>query len=398
MTASLWQARGGRETHRFDFLVVGAGISGASAAYWLAERGERVALLDAGGVASGASGKSAGMLLLGTADPYSRVVELYGRERAREVWAFTRENRALLLERVIGDGARDAALGVVRRAGTMSAAVSEHELAEAERSLAWLNEDGFAHERVDAEELRRAYGSDALLGGVRDPAGMTVDPARLTRRVVAMARERGATLYEGHRVIATREDEGGVEVSTPSATFRGEMLLLCLNAYAPLLEPHLEGRVVAARGQMLATEPIGERVTPWGVYADFGYEYFWQLESGEVVAGGWRQHHADAEKGYLEETTPTIQDGVWGFMTRVIPALRGRRVTHRWAGVMGFSGDGLPFVGELPGRPRSRFLAGHTGHGFGFAFLAAKRLVDMSLDGAPVGWLSARRASLAAVR
>ena len=74
--------------------------------------------------------------------------------------------------------------------------------------------------------------------------------------------------------------------------------------------------------------------------------------SREVVAGGWRQHSADAEKGYSDETTPGIQEGVWEFMQRAVPALQGKRVTHRWAGVMGFSGDGLPFIGDLPSKPR----------------------------------------------
>ena len=116
--------------------------------------------------------------------------------------------------------------------------------------------------------------------------------------------------------------------------------------------------------------------------------------SGEVVAGGWRQHSADAEKGYSDETTPGIQEGVWEFMQRAVPALQGKRVTHRWAGVMGFSGDGLPFIGDLPSKPRVKYLAGHTGHGFGFGFLAAKKLVDLALEGDPIGWLGAGRLTL----
>lgn len=390
MTVSLWQDRSSEATHRFDFVVVGGGISGASAAYWLASRGERVALVDAGAIAAGASGKSAGMLLLGTADPYSRVVDLYGHERAREVWAFTRECRALLTREVLGNGEHDRDLRLVRT-GTVSAAVSEHELSEIRRSGALLVADGFPHEDLDRGHLRAAFGSDVFFGGLRDPAGMTVDPARLTRRVIALAKARGAEIFEHHELFRIEEHEDGVVALTARARFEAEMILLCANAYSPLIHPHLEDKVYPARGQMLATEPLAERVIPWGIYCDFGYEYFWQLDSGEVVAGGWRQSAEAAEKGYSDETTPGIQDGVWDFMQRAVPALAGRRVTHRWAGVMGFSGDGLPFIGELPGKPRVKYLAGHTGHGFGFGFLAAKKLVDLSVDGAPIGWLGAGR-------
>lgn len=393
MTVSLWQDRSAGARHEVDFLVVGAGISGASAAYWLADRGERVAIVDAADVAYGASGKSGGMLLLGTADPYSRVVDLFGRERAAEIWAFTRENRALLLERVIGGGEHDAALRLVRT-GTASASVSEHEQAELERSGELLRADGFPMELLDRAAMSEALRTGAFFGGLRDPGGMTVDPARLTERVLGLAAEKGAQMFPHHEVFRMEHDDDGVHVWTSRARFRAEMVLLCTNAYSPLVHPHFAGRVYPTRGQMLATEPLARRVVPFGVYCDFGYEYFWQLPTGELVAGGWRQHHADAEKGYSDETTRDVQDGLWAFLTGVLPELSGVRVTHRWGGVMGFSGDGLPFAGELPGKPRIKFLAGHTGHGLGFSFLAARALVGMALDAQPVGWLGAGRLTL----
>jgi glycine/D-amino acid oxidase-like deaminating enzyme len=393
MTVSFWQDRSSEAEHTTDFLVVGAGISGASAAYWLAQRGERVMVVDAADVASGASGRSGGMLLLGTADPYSRVVDLFGSERAAELWRFTDENRRALLERIIGDGAHDAALRVVR-GGTASASVSEHEQSELERSAAMLERDGFPMQLYGRAAAVEALGTSAFHGALVDPAGLTIDPARLTERVLAQATAAGAQVFSHHPVFRIEDDDDGVLVLTSRARFRAQMVLLCTNAYSPLVHPHFEGRVYPTRGQMLATEPLPRRITPWGVYADFGYEYFWQLPTGELVAGGWRQHHVEAEKGYSDETTEGVQDGLWAFLTGVFPDLAGVRVTHRWAGVMGFSGDGLPFVGDLPGRPRIKYLAGHTGHGLGFAFLAAKALVDLALDGSPVGWLGAGRLTL----
>lgn len=394
MTVSFWQDRSADAEHEVDFLVVGMGISGASAAYWLAERGERVAIVDAGDVASGASGKSGGMLLLGTADPYSRVVDLFGRERSQEIWEFTQKNRALLSERILDD---DPKLRLVRT-GTASASVSEHEQSELERSAAMLREDGFPMELLSRAAMQEALRTNVFFGGLRDPAGMTVDPARLTERVLARAKEKGAQIFAHHAVFRIEDDDDGVVVLTARARFRAQMVLLCANAYSPLLHSHFEGRVYPTRGQMLATEPLSRRIAPWGVYADFGYEYFWQVPTGELVAGGWRQHHVDAEKGYSDETTRDVQEGLWSFLLSVFPELAGVKVTHRWGGVMGFSGDGLPFIGEVPARPRLKYLAGHTGHGLGFAFSAARSLVRLALDGEPPGFLGANRLTLAPSR
>ena len=79
-----------------------------------------------------------------------------------------------------------------------------------------------------------------------------------------------------------------------------------------LLDSHFEDRVYATRGQMLATEPLAPLI-PYGVYADFGYEYFWQLPTGEVVAGGWRQNHKDAEvkKGAWPDVNADKPVGEW---------------------------------------------------------------------------------------
>ena len=56
-------------------------------------------------------------------------------------------------------------------------------------------------------------------------------------------------------------------------------------------------------------------------------------------------------------------------------------VTHRWAGIMGFSRDGLPLVGPVPGTPGAVVGAGFTGHGFGFAYAAGTALAELVLEG-----------------
>src|SRR5205807_2055998 len=67
-------------------------------------------------------------------------------------------------------------------------------------------------------------------------------------------------------------------------------------------------------------------------------------------------------------------------------------ITHRWAGIMGFTPDSLPLVGPVPGRSGLFVCGGYTGHGLGFAFNAARRLVGLLLDGQePPSWMAAAR-------
>ena len=48
---------------------------------------------------------------------------------------------------------------------------------------------------------------------------------------------------------------------------------------------------------------------------------------------------------------------------------------------MGYTTDGFPFVGDLPDEPGQYICAGFNGHGMPQAFLSAKAIVSMVVDG-----------------
>jgi glycine/D-amino acid oxidase-like deaminating enzyme len=66
-------------------------------------------------------------------------------------------------------------------------------------------------------------------------------------------------------------------------------------------------------------------------------------------------------------------------------------VERRWAGIMGFSVDGLPMVGALPEMPRIGFAVGFHGHGLAFGAGVAERAVDFLLNGTHAGAVDAGR-------
>src|SRR6266571_1570603 len=68
-----------------EVLVIGGGIAGLTLAWTLVERDCLVGLLDAGPLAGGASGRSAGLLTVAPAEPYPELVALCGRDAARAV-------------------------------------------------------------------------------------------------------------------------------------------------------------------------------------------------------------------------------------------------------------------------------------------------------------------------
>jgi gamma-glutamylputrescine oxidase len=334
---------------RADVLVIGGGITGVSLMHHLGARGMEGVLVERAHIAAGASGRNAGFLLAGVADSYAEAVLSYGRARAREIWGMTLVNHTTMIEAI----ARQP-VGY-RRLGSAILASGEEEAASLAESAELLNEDGF----------EASWDGRTLV----NPLDGEVDPAAV---VGALARQAPpGAIREGVNVTAieTRPDE--VLVRADGVECHAGCVILATNAYTPLLLAQVE--IQPRRAQMLASAPEAARLCDLPTYSHFGYRYWRQLPTGEVLVGGWRDTAYEAEVGYDERPTDGIQANLDAQLKRMGAEAK---VTHRWAGTMGFTESGLPLVGPVDGLPNVYLCAGFNGHGMGFAFISAKTLVE----------------------
>jgi gamma-glutamylputrescine oxidase len=360
------------------FVVVGGGIVGLSTAYWLAKAGRRPLLLEAGAVASRASGRNAGILITGTAESYVAAARLLGEPAARWWWERSRENRELLRAEILDPGRVDCEFlpegsWVAALAGTGQ----EEELRESCETLRAL---GIELEWKDSAEIRRASGSDVLGGGMYQPRDGGLDPVRLCRGLARAIVELGGEVRAGVRIRAVEPaGDGRVRLLSDAGTVLAERAVLATNAYLPEIVPALGAEVRPVRAQMLATAP-GPRPLRGVWYVNDGYEYFRQLPDGTFLLGGCRWTCRDTEVGLLETPTGAVQGALEEFLRRAFPNFSDRPVVQRWAGTMAFTPDGLPRLGDIPGLPGAVYAAGCNGHGMSTGFVtgrdAARRVVE----------------------
>jgi glycine/D-amino acid oxidase-like deaminating enzyme len=333
-----------------DVVVIGGGIAGVSLLYHLAQRRIDAVLVERSRIAAGASGRNAGFLLAGVATNYAEAVRLYGREKARDVWDLTNENHDRMIEAVKGQDVG------YRRLGSIVLPDSEDETKQLIESAELLKEDGF----------------QAKWDGTRlvNPRDGEVDPSAL---VAAIARQlKPGSIREGIDVVGVDPRRNGVVVTTNDDSCEAGVVILATNAYTPQLASKV--KIQPTRAQMLATAPESRTLVDAPTYAHFGYRYWRQLASGEVLVGGWRDTSMNTELTYFAEPTLEIQDQLEKGMAGL--GVSGR-VTHRWAGIMGFTESGLPLTGPLDGMRNTYICAGFTGHGMGFAFMCAKQVAEM---------------------
>jgi gamma-glutamylputrescine oxidase len=321
-----------------DVEVIGGGVTGCACALALADGGLRVRLYEGRSIAGGASGRNGGFALGGGAMRYDVARETFGADAARAYWRLTEEYLDRL-ELLAGDA--------LTRPGSLRLAADEEELEQLRLEYAALREDGFGAEWRDpdalAPGLRRAF-----LGGIFRPHDGSLQPARFVLDLATRAVEAGVEVRERTRVESLAELEAEQVVIATDGSGRG-------------LLAELDEAIWPARGQIVATEPLRERLFPYPHYARNGFDYWQQVPGGRLVLGGFRDFSIMSELTDVEETTPVIQEALDAYLVELLGAVPA--VEYRWAGIFGLTQDMLPLVGPIPGRDGTWVAAGYSGHG-----------------------------------
>jgi gamma-glutamylputrescine oxidase len=327
-----------------DVAIIGAGITGLSCALALARGGLRVRVHDARGVAEGASGRNGGFALRGGAARYDVARETYGVEAAKQLWQRT-EVALDRLEAAAGDA--------FRRTGSLRLAADDEEHDEIRLEYEALREDGFAAEwRDELPHLRPEF-----LGAIFHPPDGSLQPGRFVRHLAELGAAEGVAFHEHERVASLDELEAEQIVIATDGSGRG-------------LLPELDDALWPARGQVVTTEPLNERLFECPHYARHGFDYWQQLTDGRIVLGGFRDFSILTEMTDEETTTEPIQRALDTFLVEILGHMP--EVTHRWAGIFGLTQDLLPLVGRVPGHDGTWMAAGYSGHGNVLGFMCGE--------------------------
>lgn len=389
MSVSLWLDRTSSNSKKqFDVAVIGAGISGLSAAYWLAKKDPqlKIALIDRGRIAFGASGRNAGFITCGSVEHFNRLVGTHGLTEAHKIWQFSEDNLRRLKEEVIKDHHED--IGFEQK-GSFSLASSEVEMDELRKTANYMRECKIPVEELNVEQIQKRVGAIEFVGGIKYVSDASVDPVKLCHRIYDLIKDQ-VTLMDYCEVASIETHGASNLIHTDHFEIECDLAILATNGYSAALEDYFTDKIFPTKGQIVAFEPV-KPFMEGPCYANFVLDYFRQLPSGELIIGGFRQLEKETEVGYSDHTTKPIQEALHEFVRTYLPQFKDSKVTHRWGGIMGFSADGQPMIGSLPNKPQVFFVGGHTAHGIGLAFNCGYHLANLIFGEEIPHFISARR-------
>ena len=358
-------------------VVIGGGITGVSAAYWLRRFGVEVTLIERRGLSGGATGRNGGHIVSGPTLDFGEAVKRYGPHTARAIFQYTLDNLAALQTFVIENQIDcEMALG-----GTATLALDPTELSQLAETAGQLSAHNIPFDWWDAATASARTGSPDFLGGPFNPNAGRLWPAKLVFGLAGQASRFGANIQTGTEVLNVEPASTHFTVHTTRGAVHAEVIVYATNAWARTLIPALEQIIVPVRGQVLVTEPAPP-MWGFGFVTNHGYEYCTQRADGRIVLGGMRWKSATLEMNIADDSTlhPEVSAGLRGFLPAHFPALRGIKIQQEWSGIMAFTPDFNPLIGPLPNRPGEYIAAGYSGHGMPMAFGAGKTAAEMIAD------------------
>jgi len=396
-----------------DVTIIGGGIVGVSVAYFLSRGTRRVVLLERGELASEASGANPGVI--GGVQGWGHTPDLQAHLTMGSLEIF----KTLQFE--LG---HDIAF---RQSGSLKAIQTELEYEHCRDKFLRARSKGYAVELLTIREARAIEPELApdLLGCLYMPLRAQADPKATTRAFALEATRAGARVETGAEVNSLAQNSDGTfKIGTPERRYRSHSLILAAGAWCgPLgkmlgldipIEPvrgqmwsiehppartfhnftTAESSLAWARRSMTTRGPGSLSLTHDGAQRITRHLYGRQTREGKIMFGGDRQvvgfHKQPDAEGIMVNRSNVHE---------VLPFLRGLSIDETWSGLMPFSRDGRPFLGEVS-QYRNLFIAsGLDSSGFGRGPMAGKLVAEAIERGAPhplldtvkpgsrVGWL-----------
>lgn len=411
-TVSYWQDPPSRlSNHRTtpelpattDTLIIGSGITGTTLAYRILNQPSppSVLVLEARTACSGATGRNGGHTkcvayreildnIRDLGEDEAAKIARFGYDCMRNVHKFAREHG-------IGcDSWQGDTVDIIYDQGQWNK--SQKAVVELKRVLG--DEDPVARYKFwDAEETEKKFLAQGSLGAVSYEAG-SLSAYKFVIGVLALALEKGLNLQTETPALKIRKRESGQRgwiVETTRGTIEAEKVVLATNGYTAHLYPPLQGVIVPLRGHMTAQRPgsdlpkNGLATTYSFIYND-GYEYMIPRPqgskfAGDIMIGGGATkgpHEGICEYGTTDDTTTdaTILKYVENSAAERFGSNWGHdnpegRLRSAWTGIMGYSSDGFPLIGQMPGEDDLYIAASFQGLGMVLCFESARALCEI---------------------
>ena len=354
-----------------DVCVIGAGYTGLSTAFFLAEAGLQVVVLEAVKVGFGASGRNGGQLVNSYSRDIDTVAQQVDANAAKLIGDMACEGNRIIRERI----ARYNIACDLKNGGVFAAFNDKqmHHL-EAQQKL-WASYGYDKVELLDKAQLRAIVHTDQYVGGSIDHGGGHMHSLNLALGEAAAIESHGGKIYE-HSAVTKIERGASPIVHTAQGRVLAKKVVVAGNAYLGNLVPELSAKSMPCGSQVVTTEVLSDDMVqdliPNGeCVEDCNYllDYYRITGDNRLLYGGGVVYGARDPSNVEALIRPK--------MLKTFPQLKDVKIDFAWTGNFLLTVSRLPQVGIL--NEHIYYSQGCSGHGITYTHLAGKVLSEAIL-------------------
>lgn len=366
-----------RHPLQVDYLVMGGGITGALTAWYLAQAGVSVALVDRRHIGMGSTCASTALLQYEIDVPMHKLAKFVGEKNAARSYRLCIE-AIDKLEQICEKMAIPTGF---ERKPSVYCASRKADLEELDLEFAIRKKHGIRVERWDKSAFARAFPHFQSPGALYSPHdGAQVDAYALTHALLQDALTQGAQVFDKTEITDIRHEKTQVVLQTNHGQSIRAKQLVIAGGYES--QEYLKQKVTRLHATYaLVSEPIDQPeiwfrdALIWETARP--YLYLRTTPDRRVLVGGRDEPFYSPGKRdkLLDKKTRLLA----GDFDKRFPTLAPLLVDFNWAGTFAETADGLPFIGSVKELPRTIFALGFGGNGIVFSQIAGEIIRDAAL-------------------
>ncbi len=357
-----------------DVAIVGAGITGLTAARLLVAEGKSVAVLEQGKVCSGTTGGTTAHITQVPDRRYAEMVSSFGVDTIRQVVESTR----LAMDRIASFIQEDGISCDYERVPAWLYSESEGDVPRLQEEVDAAREAGMA--AVFTREVPLPF---KTAGAVRFDDQARFHPMAYVGGLASKVTKAGGKIFETTRVLSV-EGDGPFHVKAEKGTVVAETVLFATHTPAGFSLLHTE--LEALRSYVLGLK-LKDQEAPDGLFFDLADPYHYTRlqpeEGGDILIVGGYDHptgHGDPEESYRALETYAREH--WNVQS----------IPYRWSAQFYEPPDGLPLIGRSVTQSRVFVATGYSGTGMVFGTIGGMLLAGHAVERVP-DWAEVYRAS-----
>jgi Glycine/D-amino acid oxidases (deaminating) len=354
-----------------DVIIIGSGVIGNAAAYYLSKKGVSVIVLEKNEtVGDGGSSRNGGGVRQSGRDRRELPLAIYA---IQQMWPRLSDELGVDVE--------------YYRQGNLRLGKTDEHLSTLNRLTNTARSCGLDVRMVSGKEAKEIcpFLSDEVIGASWCPTDGHANPLTTTLAFYKKSHECGAEYITGESVYEIQKIRGRARrvVTRNGAYEAGQIIvaagydsrdiLASVGIDVPMTRVLLEALVTEAQPPMFY-QMLGTAT------ADF---YGHQTKHGSFVFGG----SPGLENTFKDNGTPTSASMTAPYICRAIqryfPMLADVKIVRTWAGWMDDCADGIPVISKIDEVPGLTVACGFTGHGFGISPVVGKLLSELATDEKP---------------